>query len=349
MRSRNGTGRPAFGALAAAFGVVLAVGAQHPQAHTKATQVTWSVDVAPIVSARCAGCHQDGGYGPMSLASYAAAKPWAKAIRDQVLSGRMPPWSAVPGFGDFGNDASLSGVELELIARWAEGGAPPGPEVPARTETARPSGRRSVAVRLELPPVRVAGRSIQSYELATSFAGDRWITGWNFEPGNRALVEEAIVSIGGTPIGGWTPLGGPVAYPHGVGERLPKASPLTVEVHYRRSAEPHADRNALTLDVESRPLRALLHRIVECGTHPIDDDIDVVAVKPRPAAAGDSMEIVAHGPHAEIDPLCVVSRFKPEYPVTYQLRAQLRLARRTRLDVRASSNACVATIDYVKR
>jgi hypothetical protein len=65
----------------------------------------------------------------MSLATYEEARPWAKAIKEEVLERRMPPWGAVKGFGEFRNDVSLSEREIDLIAQWVEGGAPQGEEI----------------------------------------------------------------------------------------------------------------------------------------------------------------------------------------------------------------------------
>src|SRR4051794_3352829 len=89
------------------------------------TKLTWSREVSRIVYKHCASCHRDGGTA-MSLLTYQEARPWAKAIKDEVLARRMPPWGAVKGFGDFKNDITLSREELDLIARGGEGGPPEG-------------------------------------------------------------------------------------------------------------------------------------------------------------------------------------------------------------------------------
>jgi len=88
----------------------------------------------------------------MSLATYDDARPWAKAIREEVLERRMPPWGAVKGFGEFRNDASLSEREIEMLANWVEGGAPQGedmylPPVP-RAAASREEGVPAEAVEL---------------------------------------------------------------------------------------------------------------------------------------------------------------------------------------------------------
>jgi hypothetical protein len=89
------------------------------------TKLTWSNEISRIVYKRCAGCHRDAG-GAMPLITYEQARPWAKAIRDEVLNRRMPPWGAVKGFGEFRNDHSLTQEEITRIAQWVEGGAPEG-------------------------------------------------------------------------------------------------------------------------------------------------------------------------------------------------------------------------------
>ena len=88
------------------------------------TTVTWEREISAIVRARCVTCHRSGGRAPMSLATYAEARPWARAIRHEVLTRRMPKWHAARGYGDFANDPSLSPFEIALIVAWVDGGAP---------------------------------------------------------------------------------------------------------------------------------------------------------------------------------------------------------------------------------
>lgn len=90
------------------------------------TKITFSREIIRIFHKRCLGCHKEGGPAPMSLATYEQARPWAKAIKEEVLERRMPPWGAVKGFGAFRNDRALSQEEVNLIADWVEGGAPEG-------------------------------------------------------------------------------------------------------------------------------------------------------------------------------------------------------------------------------
>jgi hypothetical protein len=88
------------------------------------TKITWDAEISRIVNRRCASCHMAGS--AVDLSNYERARPWAKAIRNQVLQRSMPPWGAVKGFGDFQNDPSLTPLEIEMITQWVEGGAPEG-------------------------------------------------------------------------------------------------------------------------------------------------------------------------------------------------------------------------------
>lgn len=123
------------------------------------TKITWGRELSRLVFAHCASCHRDGG-STFSLMTYRQARPWSVAIKDEVLSRRMPPWGAVDGFGDFRDDQALTGTELEIIAAWAEGGAPEGdpallPPLPVFTKSvasATAAGDAEIVVdgRLEL-------------------------------------------------------------------------------------------------------------------------------------------------------------------------------------------------------
>jgi len=95
------------------------------------TRVTWDREIAPIFDARCVDCHRPGGRSTIPLASYQQARPWAAAIKEEVLTRRMPKWHAVRGYGDFTNDPSLSPFEIATIVAWADGGAPKGTDQPA--------------------------------------------------------------------------------------------------------------------------------------------------------------------------------------------------------------------------
>jgi hypothetical protein len=110
------------------------------------TPITFSREISRLFYSHCVSCHREGGTA-FSLATYDAARPWAKAIEEEVLERRMPPWGAVKGFGEFQHDQGLTQEQIEVIADWAEGGAPAGDPkyLPAMPDYKPPSARAAGA------------------------------------------------------------------------------------------------------------------------------------------------------------------------------------------------------------
>ena len=127
--------------IAAALCFYSASGLAHDRISTR---VSWDREVAPIVSARCRSCHSPGGKAPMPLTTYEEVRPWARAIKEEVLTRRMPKWHVVRGYGDFTNDPTLSPFEIGLIAAWVDGGAPKAP-------SGKPSAEASPSVPAAAP------------------------------------------------------------------------------------------------------------------------------------------------------------------------------------------------------
>src|SRR3989442_8693437 len=91
-------------------------------------KVTFTKDVAPILQHKCQVCHRPDTFAPMSLLTYEEVRPWAKAIREKVITRLMPPWYIDKNVGvrHFKDDASLSDEQIATIVRWVDGGAPKG-------------------------------------------------------------------------------------------------------------------------------------------------------------------------------------------------------------------------------
>jgi mono/diheme cytochrome c family protein len=150
------------------------------QAHNIfSTQVTWYREISRVLYKRCATCHREGG-AAFSLMTFDEARPWAKAIKEEVLSRRMPPWQAVKGFGEFKDDRGLTEEEIELISDWVEGGAPDGneankpadPKPAAWLDPAVPKGTTEVIVSANTKldaPTRVVGVRPKNVKAGATF------------------------------------------------------------------------------------------------------------------------------------------------------------------------------------
>src|SRR6202166_4116602 len=88
--------------------------------------VTFNKDILPILQKNCQGCHRPGEVAPMSLLTYADARPWAKAMKTAVVTRKMPPWFADPKYGHFANDRRLSDADISTLPAWADAVVPEG-------------------------------------------------------------------------------------------------------------------------------------------------------------------------------------------------------------------------------
>jgi hypothetical protein len=109
------------------------------------TNLTYTRDISRIFVRRCVSCH--GASASLPLSSYSEVRPWAVAIKEQVLSRAMPPWSAVKGFGELSPDGALTQEEIMIVAGWVIGGAPQG-------DPALLSGQVAASVHMPAPAVK---------------------------------------------------------------------------------------------------------------------------------------------------------------------------------------------------
>src|SRR4029079_19012990 len=82
-----------------------------------------------------------GEIAPMSLLTYEDARPYARAIRDEVGEGHMPPWHADAPPGTFENERRLSDADRQTLLDWAAGGAPKGDAKDLPPQPEYPDGR----------------------------------------------------------------------------------------------------------------------------------------------------------------------------------------------------------------
>jgi mono/diheme cytochrome c family protein len=110
--------------------VLVAVSVAQPSAEQApaAAGVTFTKDIAPIFQRSCQQCHQPDSIGPMSLVTYADARPWARSIKQKVVAGEMPPYryDRNVGIQHLKDDLRLSEKEIQTIAKWVDSGSPQG-------------------------------------------------------------------------------------------------------------------------------------------------------------------------------------------------------------------------------
>lgn len=195
-------GRPAISKKPSRLSLALALTtlcASHARSDDAAPAPTFSRDVAPIFQNRCQSCHRPGEAAPMSLLSYAEARPWARSIAKAVAAREMPPWFADPAVGRWKNDARLSDEEVRTILAWVEAGSPEGD--PAHLPAPRTwsegwrMGEPDLVFPLReeqvLPP-----ELVDEYRILTvpmKLEEDTWVEAVEVRPGDRAVVHHVNV------------------------------------------------------------------------------------------------------------------------------------------------------------
>lgn len=235
-----------------------------PTTGTSGPAVTWYGDVGPVLLPKCGACHQAGGIGPFSMASYEEVQPWDTAIQQAIDAGTMPPWAATehenctPNL-PFKDDPRLTEDEKQLVRDWVAAGSPAGTPrdltVPEPPDLVDPD----LVVSLQ-QPFSVSGTSdiYQCFRIPVpDQGGDRWITDLQVLPDNLAVVHHVLVWVdrndqsagmqgpdgsypcSGTPdiwpaelVGTWAPGQPPVHNPPTTGAILKQGASIVVNVHY---------------------------------------------------------------------------------------------------------------------
>jgi hypothetical protein len=162
---------------------------------------TFYKDVLPILEKNCQGCHRPGEVAPMPLLNYEQARPWAAAIRQAVMTKRMPPWNADPAYGHFKNDPSLSAKDIQTIDAWVTAKAPAGnpkdAPAPLHFVDGWNIGKPDMVVEMPKPYEIPATGTIEYtyYVVPSGFTEDKWITAAEIRPGARALIHHVIVFV----------------------------------------------------------------------------------------------------------------------------------------------------------
>jgi hypothetical protein len=160
---------------------------------------TFSKDVASIIYKNCASCHRPGEIAPMSLLTYEDARPWAKAIRDEVAERHMPPWHSDAPAGTFHNERLLSETDRATLIGWANGGAPRGdpalmppmPVLPDGWAVGKPDVVLEMSEDYKLPAEGTI--EYEYFYVPTNFTEPKWVKSIEVRPGNREVVHHALI------------------------------------------------------------------------------------------------------------------------------------------------------------
>ncbi len=326
--------------VAAALAVSVRPVATHPRI---TTTLLWNKEIAPILQRRCFSCHSAGNLA-FPLTTYAEARPWAQAIREEILTRHMPPWVAVPGYGRFVNDPGLTQGEWDLLVAWVDGGAPSGqtPDeeqtppvyVPAAAEwdAGEPSVTLTTAETHEV--AAGAGDYVKRVELSAPLKPAARVRGLAFKPGDRRVVRYAAVRDAATDrwLFTWTPWATHTTLPEGAAWVLPAGARLVVDIGYRGADTAVSDRSevglylddaaggeAATVDVLEAALAETRDGAITRmrGELVLSGPGAVQALWPEPVSGVTSVEVTAYQPDGQVRPLLWLRGYRADWPSPY--------------------------------
>src|SRR6266404_1402375 len=168
---------------------------------TSPKSVTFNKDIAPIFYKSCAECHRPGEAAPFSVLSYKDVRPWARSIKEKVVSRQMPPWHADPHIGQWANDPRLTQAQVETISAWVDGGAIEGnpKDLPPAPKFVEGWGIGNPDVIVQMPEeysVDASGPDeYQYFDAPTNFKEDKYVQMAEARPGNRKVVHHIIAFV----------------------------------------------------------------------------------------------------------------------------------------------------------
>jgi hypothetical protein len=321
------------------------------------TNILFKNEIAQIFQRKCFQCHSENNLA-MSLITYTEARPWARAIREEILDRQMPPWQAASGYGHFANDLSLNSREKEIILSWTDGGAPSGvlraeESIPPVYVPAAPSwdhGQPDLVLPIGAGHAVPSGASfaIERFVVDTRLTAPRRVRAIALKQGDRRVVRHAAFydDATGRWLGGWTPWQPLSQFAGGVSIVLPAKSRLAVEIGYSGTDQDVTDASELGLyfddgtgAVASAMSMAAPDTAIAAGVSghrvrvesKVAADTTLLAFWPDPGNGARSVELTVVAPDGMTTPLLWITGYRHDWRSPYILAAPVNLARGSRL------------------
>lgn len=250
------------------------------------TVTSYFRDAKPILDAKCARCHVEGGIAPFSLSTYDEVAPYGAAIKQAVIDRTMPPWPVADGCADFFDNRSLDVAQIEALTAWIDEGAPEGD--PAAVGEPLQTGPITALSRVDLNLPMAAEYVAQTvpddyrcFVMDWPEAEITHVTGFRANPGNAQVVHHVIAFLAppkqvaevealdaaeagpgytcfggpgfnGDWLGGWAPGSQGSDFPAGTGIKVKPGSKVVVQVHYNSlTAGVQPDRTTLDFKLDA--------------------------------------------------------------------------------------------------
>jgi len=340
---------------------------------TLTTTVLFDREVVRILNKHCVMCHVEKGPS-FPMETYEQNWLQGRKIRSDVIARHMPPWAAVPGYGQFANDNSLTLRETQFMVSWVEGLGPrnSGTVFTNVADGGRPRaavratadfghwqlGQPDLTRELESNVVESGqGNFAKRSVIDPGLTVERRVHALEYLPGDRRVVRAAFFMIQETGqwIGSWTPWYGYIELPPGIAFRLPAGSHIAAEIHYRGTKERVVDKGILGLKFEDKAGSNLApDLVIDAKASQQSDrvysearlvgDMTALALRTETAPGVKSIEVSAKRADGGKDVLLFAKDIPLDWPTPYIFKEPVRLRRGTILSVTAYGGGVKLTV-----
>jgi hypothetical protein len=332
---------------------------------TLTTTVLFDREIVRILDKHCVMCHAENGPS-FPLESYEQTWLQKRQIHAATIARHMPPWDAVPGYGQFVNENNLTLRETQFIVSWVEGLGPRNSGV-VFTNTADPGAPHLQEVRAQAdfghwqlgePQLtrQIPANTVEPGQAATvmrtvidpGLTSERRLRALEFMPSDRRVVRAAFFTIQETGqwIGSWTPWCGFGSLPKGSAYRLPPGSHIVAEIHYQGAKERVVEHGTLGLFFADQPSPDVVSDLVLEAKGPgqagkvrasvkLAADTNVLALRPEMHPEMKSIEVSARRPDGGTDVLLFAKDLRLDWPTPYIFKNPVALPKGTELSVTA--------------
>ena len=329
--------------------------------------ISYSLDVAPILKEKCIKCHVEGGIAPFAMKDHATVFGWSQMMREVLRTKRMPPWHADPHYGTFADDLSLTTEELQTLVHWIDAGALKGEDEADPLAEYRPEkkewtlGEPDLIIQLnkeEVPATGVIDYRYQMFEVDLDY--DVYATAIQVIPDNDEVLHHLLVSVV-YPDGymepidrrspwldglfaAWAPGQNVEEFPENTGRVLPAGSKLHFQLHYTTNGKAQSDASTIGIYyTDKKPeneylLAGAFKTDIELkpnsyyensAKYRFDKEVTIYGLSPHMHYRGKEMKFVALYPDGKRETLLNVPNYSFNWQRTYRLAEPTTLPART--------------------
>jgi hypothetical protein len=310
----------------------------------------------------------------MSLVTYKEIRPWARAIREKVLTREMPPWHADSRYGQWANDRRMSQKEIDTIVSWIDAGAkegdprdlPPTPRFASGWQIGEPDAVYYMPEEFTVPAEGAV--PYQYFVVDPKFKEDRYITALEARAGDLSVVHHAVIyvrdprraqssrrlDLGEGILGALSPGQTPFIAEPGTAKLIRAGSQLIIQMHYTPNGKETKDRSYVGIKFAKGPVDKIIKTTgafnVRFAIPPhaqnyeiradytFEEDAEMVSLMPHMHVRGKDYLYRAIYPDGREEVLLSVPSYDFNWQVYYYPKKPLRMPKGTRIE-------CIAHYD----